>query len=102
MLKINLFLVSLAMFDKLASIEMRLMEIDSQLSRADLSGRELTKLTRERASIADWLHSLPVPHSQLPSPKAIIASQAGKKQPSTFRFVPSKSGAQTQGGFASA
>ena len=29
------------------------MEIDSQLSRADLSGRELTKLTRERASIAD-------------------------------------------------
>ncbi len=41
------------MFDKLASIEMRLMEIDSQLSRADLSGRELTKLTRERASIAD-------------------------------------------------
>ena len=41
------------MFDKLASIEMRLMEIDSQLSRADLSGKELTKLTRERASIAD-------------------------------------------------
>ena len=35
------------MFDKLASIEMRLMEIDSQLSRADLSGKELTKLTRE-------------------------------------------------------
>ena len=32
------------MFDKLASIEMRLAEIDSQLSRADLF-RELTKLT---------------------------------------------------------
>lgn len=41
------------MFEKLESIELKFGEIDNQLSRADLSGKELTKLSKERAAIAD-------------------------------------------------
>lgn len=41
------------MFEKLESIELRFSEIDSQMSRAGLSGAELTKLSRERAGYAD-------------------------------------------------
>jgi peptide chain release factor 1 len=41
------------MYDKLESIELRFGEIDSIMSRQGLSGAELTKLSRERASYAD-------------------------------------------------
>lgn len=41
------------MFDKLESIELRFTEIESQLSRSDLDGKELTRLSKERASIVD-------------------------------------------------
>lgn len=41
------------MFEKLDSIELKFSEIDSQLARADLSGKELTRLSKERATIAD-------------------------------------------------
>ena len=41
------------MFDKLETIALRFVEIESQLSRPDLSGPELTKLSKERANIAD-------------------------------------------------
>lgn len=41
------------MFDKLESIELRFNEIESQMSRGDISGQELTKLSKERASVVD-------------------------------------------------
>ena len=41
------------MFDKLDSIELRFSEIESQMSRGDLDGKELTRLSKERASIVD-------------------------------------------------
>lgn len=41
------------MFEKLESIELRLGEIDSQMSRGGLKGSELTRLSRERAGYAD-------------------------------------------------
>lgn len=41
------------MFEKLESIELRLSEIDSTMSRAGLTGAELTRLSRERAGYAD-------------------------------------------------
>jgi len=41
------------MYDKLESIELRFGEIDSIMSRQGLSGPELTKLSRERASYAE-------------------------------------------------
>ncbi len=41
------------MYEKLESIELRFGEIDSIMSRQGLSGTELTKLSRERASYAD-------------------------------------------------
>jgi peptide chain release factor 1 len=41
------------MFEKLESIELRLGEIDSIMSRAGLTGAELTRLSRERAGYAD-------------------------------------------------
>jgi len=41
------------MFEKLESVERRFDDIDHMLSRAGLDGKELTKLSRERAQIAD-------------------------------------------------
>jgi len=41
------------MFDKLETVERRFDEIDHMLAREGLDGRELTKLSRERAQIAD-------------------------------------------------
>ena len=41
------------MFDKLETIELRFNEIESQMSRGDIDGKELTRLSKERASIVD-------------------------------------------------
>lgn len=41
------------MFDKLETIELRFNEIESQMSRGDIDGKELTRLSKERASILD-------------------------------------------------
>ncbi len=48
------------MFDKLESIELRFTEIESQLSRSDLDGKELTRLSKERASIVDIVEAYKV------------------------------------------
>ncbi|WP_132314839.1 peptide chain release factor 1 [Pseudobacteriovorax antillogorgiicola] len=41
------------MFDKLETIELRFNEIESQMSRGDIDGKELTRLSKERATIVD-------------------------------------------------
>ena len=41
------------MFGKLDSVELRLEQIESDLGRGELSPQELTKLSKERASIVD-------------------------------------------------
>ncbi len=45
------------MFDKLDSIELRFSEIESQMSRGDIDGKELTRLSKERASLVDIVES---------------------------------------------
>ncbi|NRA67058.1 MAG: peptide chain release factor 1 [Pseudobacteriovorax sp.] len=48
------------MFDKLEAIALRFVEIESQLSRSDLDGKELTKLSKERANIVDIVEAYKV------------------------------------------
>ncbi|MFW7377880.1 MAG: peptide chain release factor 1 [Oligoflexus sp.] len=45
------------MFDKLESIELRFSEIESQLSSGQLSSQELTRLSKERASVLDLVEA---------------------------------------------
>lgn len=52
------------MFDKLESIELRFNEIESQMSRGDIDGKELTRLSKERASIVDIVEAFRVYRQQ--------------------------------------
>ena len=45
------------MFDKLATVEARFVEIEHALAREGLDGRELTRLSKERAAIVDLVEA---------------------------------------------
>jgi len=45
------------MFDKLATVESRFVEIEHALSQGGLDGKELTRLSKERAAIADLVEA---------------------------------------------
>ena len=49
--------MSMSMFSKLESVELRFVELESSLARADLSGKELTKLIKERGAIAELIET---------------------------------------------